>query len=99
MKVSFTPEAEEQVEASDTWWRENRKDAHDLFARELAATKALLAISPKLGTIYTILDGRPMRRVLMAKTRHHVYYAADLDAGVIVIHAVWGAPRGIEPTF
>jgi plasmid stabilization system protein ParE len=96
MKVRFTPEAEKQADESDAWWREHR-DVRDLFARELAATMATLVAAPRLGTIYTILDGQPVRKVLMPKTRHHVYYTADIEAGVILVHAVWGAPRGRGP--
>lgn len=97
MNVRFTPDAQEQADECDTWWRQHRT-ARDLFARELAATKELLLSNPKLGTVYTILDGQPVRKVSMAKTRHHLYFAADLDADVIIIHAVWGAPRESGPT-
>ncbi len=96
MKVRFTPEAEEQADASDIWWREHQ-DIRDLFARELAATVALLLVNPTLGTVYTVLDGQPMRKVLMPKTRHHVYFTSDIGTGVIFIHSVWGAPRGRGP--
>jgi hypothetical protein len=54
--------------------------------------------NPTLGTVYTILDGRPVRKVLMPKTRHHLFYAVEFDAGVIIIHAVWGAPRESGPS-
>jgi plasmid stabilization system protein ParE len=94
MKARFTPEADEQADKSDRWWREHR-DVHDLFARELAATIALLVGNPTLGTIYTVLHGQPMRKVLMPKTRHHVYYTTEGDE--ILVHAVWGAPRGRGP--
>jgi hypothetical protein len=96
MKVRFTSEAEQQADASDTWWREHR-EARDLFARELADTTALLLVTPKLGTIYTILDGQPVRKVLMPRTQHHIYYTSDIAAGVLLVHAVWGAPKGRGP--
>ena len=41
MKVYFTPEAEEQVDEIDLWWRANRLKAPGLFARELAEAKVL----------------------------------------------------------
>jgi plasmid stabilization system protein ParE len=93
MKVRFTPEAEEQADEIDTWWRQHRKDARDLFARELADMKALLMSMPKFGTVYTILDGQPVRKALMPRTRHHVYYTANTAEGLIIVHAVWGAPK------
>lgn len=97
MNVRFTPEAQAQADECDTWWRQHRT-ARDLFARELAGMKELLLSNPKLGTVYTILDGQSVRRVLMPKTRHHVFYAADFAADVIMIHAVWGAPRESGPS-
>jgi plasmid stabilization system protein ParE len=96
MKVRFTPEAEQQADASDTWWRGHR-EARDLFARELADTMALLLVTPRLGRIYTIVDGQPVRKVLMPRTQHHVYFTSDIEAGVLLVHAVWGAPRGRDP--
>ncbi len=74
MKVDLSPEAEEQAEACDAWWRENRPDAHDLFAHELAATRAQLASVPKIGVVWRIVRGKPVRKFLMPRTRHHVYY-------------------------
>ncbi len=34
---------------------------------------------------------------IMPKTRTCLYYTADIEAGVILVHAVWGAPRGEGP--
>jgi plasmid stabilization system protein ParE len=93
MKVRFTPEAEEQADEIDTWWRRHRRDARDLFANELASMKALLVSMPKFGSVYTILDGQPVRKVLMPKTKHHLYYTANSGDGIIIVHAVWGAPK------
>jgi hypothetical protein len=36
-KVVTTPEADHQVRTIDSWWRENRTAAPDLFSEELAA--------------------------------------------------------------
>ncbi len=50
MKLVFTPEAEAQADECDTWWRE-RRDARDLFARELAAAKTLLTEDRIVGPV------------------------------------------------
>ena len=42
MKIRLTPDAEAQVAAIDTWWRQNRLAAPDLFADELSDTLAFL---------------------------------------------------------
>jgi plasmid stabilization system protein ParE len=97
MNVRFTPEAQTQADDIDAWWRRHRKDARDLFARELADAKVLLEANPNLGLVYAVLDGEPIRKVLLPRTRHHVYYSCNLEENTIVIHAVWGAPRGRGP--
>ena len=97
MNVVFTSEAQEQADESDRWWRQHR-DARDLFARELAIAKESLLANPKLGSVYTMLDGRPVRKLRMPKTRHHLYYVADFSADLIIVHAVWGAPREAGPS-
>jgi len=39
-----------------------------------------------------------VRRVVLPKTRHHVYYEVDRKNDLVMILAVWGAPRGRGPT-
>jgi len=97
VKLFFTPEAERQAAEMDAWWREHRPGARDLFARELAEARELIAATPTAGTKYTTMSGRPFRRVLMPRTRNHVYFEVDEVQGIIVIHALWGAPRGRGP--
>lgn len=96
MKLVFTPEAEEQADECDRWWRE-RRDAQDLFARELAAMRTLLREAPNIGSMYTVLDGLPVRRVPLRKTKTYVYYSVDGDAELLKVLAVWGAPKGRGP--
>ena len=66
-------------------------------ACSLADAKALVAASPKVGTVYTMLDQQPVRKVFMPKTRHHLYYTYNQDEGEVIIHAVWGAPKKHGP--
>ena len=47
--------------------------------------------------MYTVLEGLPVRRVRLPKTRTHVYYSIDDDHGVVLVLAVWGAPKGRGP--
>ncbi len=42
-------------------------------------------------------SGKPFRRVLMPRTRNHVYFEFDEAQGVVIVHALWGAPRGRGP--
>lgn len=98
MKLVFTPEAESQASEMDVWWREHRPDTRDLFARELAQARDLIAANPSIGVTFTSPNGKTARRVLMPRTRNHVYFEVDEGRGVVVVLAVWGAPRHRGPT-
>lgn len=97
MKVRFAAPARRQADRLDRWWRENRKDAADLFAQELEAARRAIGASPEIGTPYVERQGTLVRRVFMPKTQNHVYYEIDRARGVVMILAVWGAPRGSGP--
>jgi plasmid stabilization system protein ParE len=97
MKFVFTPEAEEQAEACDSWWRENRPSTRELFAEELADAKTLLMNTPNIGALYATLDGLPVRRVLMRKTGNQLYYVFDAEEDCIIVHSVWGGPKEHGP--
>jgi hypothetical protein len=97
MKLVFTPEAERQAIEMDTWWREHRAGARDLFARELADVLKLIVGIPTVGAAHITKSGKVLRRVLMPKTRNHVYFQVDESRELITVHAIWGAPRGRGP--
>jgi plasmid stabilization system protein ParE len=98
MKLAFTPEAERQANVMDAWWREHRPDAQDLFARELADVRTLLTATPSIGVVHVTRSGKSARRVLMPKTRNYVYYEVREGEDVVIVLAVWGAPRGRGPS-
>lgn len=93
MKIFFTPEASEQADECDRWWREHRPATAGLFAQELAASQQLLLLVPRVGPVYTRIDGLPVRRVLLRKTKAHVYYVLEGPDGPITVLSVWGAPK------
>ena len=89
--------ARQQADRIDQWWRENRPATADLFARELATARRMLSNTPELGSIYIKRQGGVVRRVLLPKTRNHVYYTVNRDDDVVMIVAVWGAPKAHGP--
>jgi plasmid stabilization system protein ParE len=97
MKYVFTPEAEAQATEMDTWWREHRPAARGLFAQELADVLTLVTRTPGVGTTHKTNSGKALRRVLMPKTKNHVYFEVDLPRDQVIVHAVWGTPRGRGP--
>jgi hypothetical protein len=57
----------------------------------------MIARTPELGTVYTERHATAVRRVLLPKTKNHVYYEIDRENAVVTILAVWGAPKGRGP--
>jgi len=97
MKLFFTPQAERQAAEMDFWWREHRPGARDLFARELAEARALITSASAAGATYSTRSGKPYRRVFMPRTKNHVYFEVDEARDLVIVHAIWGAPKGRGP--
>ena len=96
MKLRVTLQARADAERVKTWWRRNRPAAPDAFEQELNSTLERIRRNPLIGTLYE--QGAlevPVRRVLMARTTHHLYYA--IHANDLVVLSVWGAQRGHGP--
>lgn len=75
--------------------RSHRPAVPDLFEQDLIATFDSIAATPTIGAEYPADLGVDVRRVLMPKTRNHVYFAASGDE--VVILSVWGAQRARGP--
>ena len=96
MRIRLTPRALAEAKRIKTWWRQNRRAAPHLFEQELKAALARIRATPDLGIAYQ--PGRfevPVRRVLLPRTQHHVYYA--VEQRVVVVLCVWGAQHGHDP--
>jgi len=92
----MTEEAQRQARAERKWWRAHRDEKH-VFTEELRAARVTLSHGPK-HEIYGYFDGLPVRRLLMVKTRCHVYYVVLERDNLVRIVAVWGAMRGADPS-
>jgi plasmid stabilization system protein ParE len=95
LPVVTTEIADEDIRRIDSWWRENRSAAPDLFREELAECFAGIAQSPRIGHTYKSRRVLGVRRFLLRSTRHHVYYVIE-PARVIVL-GVWSSVRGRGP--
>jgi plasmid stabilization system protein ParE len=79
-----------------TWWKRHRPRSPDLFEQELAAALARIAAAPTFGRPYRAARSTAeVWRVLLSKTRNHVYYTVTTDE--IRVLTVWGAPKGGAP--
>lgn len=93
--VRTTPETDDQVRVIDRWWRQHRTAAPALFLDELEAAFSLIGHAPDVGHSYRQSPIVGIRRVLLPRTRYHVYYVARED--VVLVLAVWHAKRGSGP--
>lgn len=97
MKLIFADPAIAQAEFIDAWWRANRPATRHAFAQDFAAVLASILAMPRVMAPFTDKRGRTVRRWLLPRTKHHVYYTVDDSAQVVRIMAVWGGPRGSAP--
>jgi hypothetical protein len=97
VKVKVTREADEQARFMGRWWRAHRKKSPQLFAEEFRSAKLLLAEDPYAGTEYVNDEVPGVWRLLMPGTRNHIYYQVDPADQIVVIIALWGAPKGSAP--
>ncbi|MGD0527596.1 MAG: type II toxin-antitoxin system RelE/ParE family toxin [Polyangiaceae bacterium] len=75
MRLRLTPRALADAKRMRAWWQRHRSQARDLFDQELDAVLESIVATPNLGSTYE--QGDPavnVRRILMPKTRNHVYY-------------------------
>lgn len=98
MRVRFTPEARDAVRTKRAWWEEHRSKAPTLFVEELAAAVTKLrAGSDQERQQYAVRGGRIIWRLLMPKTRNHLYYRVDDDTDSVEILLIWNAIAAKAP--
>ena len=94
-EVRFSQAAFRHVDAADSWWRENRPAAPDLFLVELRRGLGFIENAPDS---FAVLDEPRMpglRRILLEKIRYHIYWTTTQNT--IEILAVWHTSRGHGP--
>ncbi len=96
-KVITTEQAHLDVAAEQEWWLEHRPDAPSLFFDELDAAYELLEDQPLAGIAGAVADRPTARRLILKRTRHHVYYEYEPDQCAVYIYSVWGAVKQKKP--
>jgi len=96
MRLEVAERARRDGKRLAQWWLEHREKAPELFEEELIAAYGIILNDPTLGQTYMISSGRRIQRVLMPRTKNHVYYHQK-SAEVVRIVAIWGAVRGHGP--
>ena len=95
MKLRLTPRALREAKRRKSWWQKNRPLAPGRFEQEFDEVLDCVLGTPTLGADYPAKLDVPVRRVLMKKSKTHVYFA--VEDGVVYILSVWGAQRGRGP--
>lgn len=98
MKVRFSARSAEHARIIDDWWRQNRPSATSLFTDELGEALRLLQHAPAAGESFGPWAEYGVRRLLLPRTRYHVYYACDRDMVVVQVLAIWSSLRGKPPS-
>ncbi len=93
VRVRTTRQADEQALRVADWWREHRAAAPTVFVDELIGAIALLEDAPDIGRRYRRAKVPGLRRLLLPRSAHHVYYVHDATAGEVVLLAMWAAVR------
>ncbi len=93
--VRTTPEADGQVRIIHGWSRRHRTAAPSLFLDELETAFSLIGRAPDVGRSYRRSPIVGTRRVLLPRTRYHVYDAPREE--VVIVLPVWYAKHGSGP--
>lgn len=97
-QVFATPEAEQQILDVSGWWHAKRPSAEGQFDRELSDMLNLLQEAPDIGRRYRRARIPGLRRILLKKSRYHIYYVHDEEQQAVIVLAVWSAVRRRGPS-
>ncbi len=93
LAVEWTARADREATRAVRWWAKNRPAAPRLLREELARAIDLVRSSPLMGTVW-----RPgIRRIVLERTRYHLYYNVEASPDRIRVLAVWSSIRGRAP--
>jgi plasmid stabilization system protein ParE len=96
-RVVVGEQAEKQIDDIDRWWLAHRRDAPDLFLDELNTALTRVADLPQSGSRYPAARPANTWRVLLRRSRYHVYYTIHGAEAEVRVRAVWYAGRRRGP--
>jgi plasmid stabilization system protein ParE len=96
VKIEIGTRAQRQVERINSRWQ-GHADYPLLFEEELEEAFRDLLAMPHLGTRYPMAKRPHVKRLLLKKSKYHLYYSLERDEAVLIIHSVWSARRKRGP--
>jgi plasmid stabilization system protein ParE len=96
-EVRVVPRAQAQLDEIVAWWKTNRQAAPMLVVDEFEAAAQRLSTAPLSGAIYRQMVFPLVRRLLLPRSRYHIYYEVHEMTGLVEIVAFWHAARQRGP--
>ena len=96
MKAYLSKRAGRAAERIDERWRQ-RADHPNVFAQDLLAAVELLESGTTPGSPFPTEKRPSLRRLLMPRSRCHLYFEIDHASESIQILHIWDARRGRTP--
>jgi plasmid stabilization system protein ParE len=91
MSIRHATRARQEIRQAARWWLENRREASDVFERELRRAFYLLLAHPHVGQPVAHLEN--VRRLHSSRIRYFLYYRVEGDT--ILILSLWHTSRGV----
>jgi plasmid stabilization system protein ParE len=95
--VYATPEADAMIATAVGWWRDNRPRAPELLLEELRAARERLSEFPEAGVLVRRRGFSGLRRLVLRRTRYHLYYRYSPEHDEVWVVAIWAAMRRRGP--
>lgn len=96
-RVQLSPEARLHIATINLWWAQNRPASPTLVASEFETAIEQLSQHPDSGRIHQDRGRHEVRKLLLPRTRYHLYYEIDEGHRLVTIIAVWHVSRGHGP--
>ena len=98
MKVDISKRARRASDRIDEWWSAHGDDPK-LYARELLIAIGHLETVAEPGTPWPTARRPRIRRLLLPKSKCHLYFEIDEARQVIKLLTIWDGRRGRSPSF
>lgn len=95
--VILSPHVQDQILEALVWWHANRDKAPRLLEQEIDRALTVISERPRLGAKLASTRVSGLQRILLRKTRFHLYYQHDLETDEVYVLALWQAERESLP--